>query len=250
MTEELPQLYSRLADWFHLLTQPADYAEEAEFYRRAILSASHITPRTLLELGSGGGNNASHLKAHFDLTLVDISAQMLSVSRSINPECEHLLGDMRAVRLGRPFDAVFIHDAVSYLTTLADLGLAMQTAWAHCRPGGVALFAPDFIRETFRPSTSHGGHDGAERSMRYLEWTWDADASDTTYLADFAYLLRDETGATQVESDRHHLGLFSRSEWLDTMGQAGFQPRAIPFLHSKIEPGAAEVLLGLRPLER
>src|SRR4051812_6249682 len=59
-----PRLYTDLASWFHLLTDPADYAEEAGFYWRCILDAGDKPPRTLLELGSGGGNNASHYKRH------------------------------------------------------------------------------------------------------------------------------------------------------------------------------------------
>lgn len=249
MTEQSPNLYTHLAEWFHLLTRPEDYAEEAEFYRRVILSAAPLPPRTLLELGSGGGNNASHMKAHFQLTLVDISPQMLSVSRSINPECEHLLGDMRTVRLNRVFDAVFIHDAICYLTTLSDLALAIETAWIHCRPGGVALFAPDFTRETFRPGTNHGGYDAATRGMRYLEWTWDPDPSDTTYIVDFAYLMRNEKGDVRVESDRHQLGLFRRSEWLETIRRAGFEPSAMASEHSELESGTIEIFLGAKPVE-
>ncbi len=246
MSDKETKLYSSLAEWFHLLTRPEDYAEEAEFYHRTILSASTGTCRTLLELGCGGGNNASWMKGYFQLTLTDISPDMLAVSRSINSECEHFLGDMRTLRLGRVFDAVFIHDAVSYLTTLVELRQAIETAWIHCRPGGVALFTPDFVRETFRPGTSHGGHDGATRGMRYLEWIWDPDPSDDTYLIDFAYLLRNEVGELQVESDRHRMGLFRRSEWFDTLRQVGFEPSAIPFQHSEVEPGTAEVFLGVR----
>jgi SAM-dependent methyltransferase len=246
MSDQEPKLYSSLAEWFHLLTRPEDYAEEAEFYRRAILSASTETCRTLLELGCGGGNNASWMKEYFQLTLTDIAPDMLAVSRSINPECEHLLGDMRTLRLDRVFDAVFIHDAVSFLTTLVELRQAIETAWIHCRPGGVALFTPDFVRENFRPGTSHGGHDGTARGMRYLEWIWDPNPSDDTYLIDFAYLLRDEAGELRVESDRHRMGLFSRSAWLDTLRQVGFEPRPIPFEHSEVEPGTIEVFLGIR----
>ncbi|HXG65757.1 MAG TPA: class I SAM-dependent methyltransferase, partial [Blastocatellia bacterium] len=172
MTNHL-KLYGELAPWFHLLTAPADYAEEAAAYRRELLAAAAAPPRTLLELGSGGGNNASHLKAHFEMTLVDLSPAMLEVSRTINPECEHVQGDMRSVRLGRVFDAVFVHDAVMYMTTEADLRAAMETAFAHCKPGGVALFVPDYVRETFRPVTDCGGHDGKGRSLRYLEWSYD-----------------------------------------------------------------------------
>jgi SAM-dependent methyltransferase len=162
------RLYGDLAPWFHLLTAPEDYAAEAERYRRLILDAVPDA-RTLLELGSGGGNNASHLRADFACTLSDVSPQMLDLSRRLNPGCEHVLGDMRTLRLGRTFDAVFVHDAIAYMATEDDLRDCLRTAFAHTRPGGIALFVPDFTRETFAPGTSHGGHDGADgRSLRYL----------------------------------------------------------------------------------
>ena len=172
---DAPKLYNELAAWWPLLSAPHDYAEEAAGYQRILLEASGIPTHTLLELGSGGGNNASHLKARFSLVLVDRSPGMLRVSRALNPECEHVEGDMRTVRLGREFDAVFVHDAVVYMTTEADLRRAIETAYVHCKPGGAALFAPDHVRENFRPSTDHGGHDDGTRGLRYLEWTWDPD---------------------------------------------------------------------------
>ena len=113
-----------------------------------------------LELGCGGGNTALHLKRRFRrLLLTDLSPEMLAVSRALNPECEHQVGDMRTLRLGRSFDAVFVHDAVCYMTTEADLRRAMETAWAHCRPGGAVLFQPDYVRENFRAAASAGGCD-------------------------------------------------------------------------------------------
>ena len=241
-----PRLYKDLASWFTLLTAPEDYAEEAEFYRKTILSACDSPLKTLLELGSGSGNNASHLKAHFAMTLVDLSPEMLAVSHAMNPECEHIQGDMRTVRLYRQFDAVFIQDAITYMTTGKDLRSAFETAFIHCRPGGVALFAPDCTRETFRPSTSHGGHDSEKRSMRYLEWTWDPDPTDTTYTADFAYLLR-EGSDISCEYDRHILGVFSREDWLRWITEVGFVAGAVPFEHSQIEPGSSELFLGIKP---
>jgi SAM-dependent methyltransferase len=245
-SENQPRLYKDLASWFTLLTAPEDYDEEAEFYRKTILSVCTSSPRTLLELGSGGGNNASHLKAHFKMTLVDLSPEMLDVSRTMNPECEHIQGDMRTVRLDRQFDAVFIHDAITYITTESDLRSTFETAFVHCRPGGVALFAPDCTRETFRPSTSHGGHDSEERSLRYLEWNWDPDPTDTTYTVDFAYLLR-EGKDIRCEYDRHILGVFGREDWLRWITGAGFEARAVPFEHSQIEPGSTELFLGIKP---
>lgn len=242
------KLYTDLSDWWPVLSAPADYQEEAEFYRQALVSACAVPSRTLLELGSGGGNNASHLKAHFEMTLVDLSEGMLAVSRKLNPECEHFRGDMRSVRLGREFDAVFIHDAISYITSEADLTDTIRTAWIHCRPGGAALFAPDNTRETFRSTTDHGGHDVGSRSLRYLEYTWDPDPSDSTYAADMVYLLREAGQQVRIVHDQHILGLFSREVWLRLIREVGFEASALPFVHSEIAPGSCEIFLGSKPL--
>ena len=65
------RLYSELADWFHRLTAPEDYAEEAAAIVQLAEATGDGELRTLLELGSGGG------------------------------ECEHVAGDMRTLRLSR-----------------------------------------------------------------------------------------------------------------------------------------------------
>src|SRR5205823_5208287 len=88
---QLPLLYTELAGWFHLLTSPEEYVAEAGVYTQAIIAACDRPPVTLLELGSGGGNNASHLKRQFTCTLTDPAPGMLELSRGINPECEHIL---------------------------------------------------------------------------------------------------------------------------------------------------------------
>ncbi len=240
-----PLMYTEIAAWFHLLTAPEDYAEEAAVYRDVI---HRFAPqaKTLLELGSGGGNNASHLKQHFDLTLVDLSPEMLHLSQGLNPELEHVQGDMRTVRLERQFDAVFIHDAVMYMTSRADLQQAVHTAVLHCKPGGVVLLAPDCTRETFRPGTDHGGHDGPQRGLRYLEWTWDPDPSDSQFLVDYAYLLREADGSVRSLYDRHVNGLFSQAEWLEVMQAEGLRARVLPFEHSQVEPGATVMFMGLK----
>lgn len=232
-----PKLYRELAEWWPLLSAPPDYAEEAALYQQALLGACERPAATLLELGSGGGNNASHLKARFALTLVDRSAGMLAVSRGLNPECEHVEGDMRTVRLGRRFDCVFVHDAVAYMTSEDDVRRAIETAFVHCEPGGAALVVPDHVRETFHPSTDHGGHDGAARALRYLEWTWDPDPADDTITVDYTYVLRDRDGSVRVEHDQHLEGLFGRAQWLQWLRDAGFEPAVVPFDHSELEPG-------------
>jgi SAM-dependent methyltransferase len=221
--------------------------EEAERYRSILTDAGDRPVRTVLELGSGGGNNASHLKAHFTLTLTDLSPEMLAVSRSLNPELEHIQGDMRTVRLGRQFDAVFVHDALDYITTQADLAATIETASLHCLPGGVALFAPTHVRESLQAGTEHGGNDGEGRGLRYLEWTWDPDPDDDTYVTDFAYLLMERDGSVRVEHDRHLCGAFRRDVWLALLQEAGFRAER----RATGEEGAGtELFVAVKPGER
>jgi SAM-dependent methyltransferase len=217
-------MYSDLAPWFHLLTHPSDYTDEAAFVSRVVDDVGDGQARTLLELGSGGGNNASHLKRRFECTLTDISPEMLALSRTLNPECEHLEGDMRTLRLGRTFDVVFIHDAISYLTTEEDLRQAIETAFAHVRPGGVVILTPDATTEIFKPTTDHGGHDGDDgRSLRYLEWTHDVQPGTSTYVTDFAIIARGPGDELRVVHDRHTLGLFPRATWERLIADVGLE---------------------------
>jgi SAM-dependent methyltransferase len=242
---DLPTWYGDLAEWWPLLSTSEACTEAADLYRRLLVEACDPPLRTILELGCGVGANAAQLTDDFDLTLVDRSRGVLAVSRAANPGCEHVEADLRSLRLGRAFDAVLLHEAICYLTSEDDLRAAIATAFAHCRPGGAALFAPAAVRETFLPSTEHGGRDGERRALRYLDWAWDPDPADQTYRVDVAYLLRGEDGRVTVEHDRHLEGLFSRAAWLRLLGDAGFEPEVRPGGPGR--HGGGEVFLARRP---
>src|SRR5680860_38294 len=248
MTDGPPQhrFYGDLAMWWPLISPPEEYTEEAA-HAATVLNSAAIPVHDVLELGSGGGSNAVHLKASFAMTLVDLSEEMLEVSRRLNPECEHQQGDMRTVRLGRTFDAVFIHDAVDYMTSEADLRQAVGTAFVHCRPGGIAVFVPDHTAETFEEMSDHGGRDDASgRGIRYLDWTWDPDPADSWVLTEYAFLLRDADGSVRVVHETHRTGLFGRDAWLRLLAAAGFDAHAITERTTE-DRTPRELFVGRRP---
>jgi hypothetical protein len=231
-------MYTDLAPWWPLLSPPEEYVEEAGMIAGLLLStlgagqaaggsraAEQPTGRpTLLELGSGGGHNAAGLGEHFDLVLVDLAEGMLEVSRRLNPAADHVLGDMRTVRLGRRVDAVLVHDAIDYLLTEDDLSAVFATARAHLDVGGVAVFVPDDVRETFASSTDHGGTDGEDGSgIRYLSWSWDPDPDDTWVQTEYSYVMRGPDGVVSTAAESHRTGLFGISTWLDLLQRNGFE---------------------------
>jgi SAM-dependent methyltransferase len=230
------KMYGELAEWWPLLSHPNDYLEEASFYEKTIEAHATIPVNEVLELGSGGGNNASHMKRRFTMTLADLSEGMLAVSRKLNPECEHIQGDMRTLRLDRPFDAVLIHDAIMYMTTEEDLAAAITTAAVHLRPGGVALFASDDTVESYRATTQSGGEDGDGRSARWLQWNHRLPDGETSTVVSYAIVLRENGKPTRVVLDEHDFGLFPRATWLRLIEGAGLKARALPYDISDFAP--------------
>jgi hypothetical protein len=217
------RLYHELSDWYPLLTTLADYLEEAAQYREVLLEALGPGRHTLLELGAGAGANAHYLRDRFELTLTDLSPRMLELAARHCPGARTVAGDMRTLRLGETFDAVFMHDAIVYLRSEAELAGAFATAHLHLRPGGVVLVAPDYVTETFAPGLDCGGSDGEGRSLRYLEWTWQEPGVTGEYVTDFTLVMREGTGEPRVVNDRHREGLFPRATWLGLLEQAGFE---------------------------
>lgn len=238
--------YVELADWWPLISPPEEYTEEAAFFADLFASAP-IPVREVLELGSGGGHNACHLKSSYEMTLTDLSAPMLALSRKLNPECEHIQGDMRSVRVGRLFDAVFVHDAVGYMTSESDLRQVIETAFVHCRPGGVALFVPDDTSESFVAGSNCGGYDAPDgRAARYLEWSHAPAEGGSWTLTDYSFLLREADGAIRVFHETHRLGLFSRRVWLQLIEEAGFTAVAVPESTTE-DRTPREMFLGTKP---
>ncbi len=217
------RLYNELAAWWPVVSPAADYLEEATQYIAMIRGAAARPVREVLELGSGGGHNASHMKAAFSLTLVEPSDGMREVSRALNPECAHLPGDMRTVRLGRTFDAVFVHDAVAYMATEAELRAAIETIAAHLAPGGVAVVAPDETAETFEPGAalSTGEDPATGRSACCVEWSLPPAPGATECEAHYGLLLRDATGTVRSVHETHRFGVFPRATWLRLFREAG-----------------------------
>lgn len=221
------RLYSDLAHLWPTFSPPEDYADDADHWRQAL--RQHLGPgrHSVLELGSGGGHTLSHLYSDFDMTAVDLSPQMLALSRKLNPHVPHHLGDMRTVRLEQKFSAVAIHDAVCYLLSETDLRATFTTARAHLEPGGILLLSPDYLKDSFQgPRVLHWicGQPGQELTV--IEYCHDPDPEDTTIESVFFFILHEE-GGLRIEQDRHTTGLFPSTTWLALLDEAGFDAELV-----------------------
>ncbi len=223
-SEDIPlnRLYGELSWLWPLFSPPEDYVEEACHWRTLLRELLGPGSHSVVELGSGGGHNLSHLTPDFDAVAVDLSEEMLELSRKLNPGVEHIPGDMRSIRLGRVFDAVLIHDGISHITSETDLTAVFETAACHLRPGGVVIAAPDWFRETFKSIwTAECSYSSEDMGLTAFEYLHDPDPDDTVIEALLTFII-DRGGVCEIEHDRMLLGLFPMALWRKVIRSAGF----------------------------
>jgi ubiquinone/menaquinone biosynthesis C-methylase UbiE len=211
--------YNELAWTEDLLADPSDYEDEVAGYVDLIKRNSLHTPSTLLHLGCGAGGHDTFFKRHFAVTGVDISRGMLDKARVQHPDVEYIEGDMRTVRLGREFDAVAIPDSIDYMGSLPELRMAIETAIAHLKPGGVLLVVGK-TREIF--SDNNFAYTGEQEDLHVtlLENNYINRYRPDTYEATLVYLIR-WRGDLTIHTERHVLGLFSQEAWEKVFAEAG-----------------------------
>lgn len=223
------KLYGELARWWPVL-RPAEAFEDIAVACFELLGR----PESLLELGSGSGQLASHLPCGG--ALVDRSEQMLAVSRELNPGWDHVAADLLTLSLGRRFAAVLLHDAVMYLTSEDELLAAFVSAHRHLESSGRFLVVPDVVREDWEEGLVSGGTLG-DPGAHLVEWHWDPDPDDSLTRVELSLLLR-EQGQVRAIHESHDLGVYPRSTYWRLLRQAGFVPVEADPVHAVTLPEA------------
>lgn len=211
------RMYRELVDFYSLLTPLEDYEVEAAWLRERLPEGG-----SLLELGCGAGHLA-HWLGDRERVLTDLSEAMLDLSRALNPEAEHVQGDMRHLRLGRTFDGVLVQDAVAYMLSEADLRAVFATAAAHLRPGGQLFVLPDVVAERFEEAHDQGFREAPDgRALLWQEWMVADPADPARYHVHYSFLARHPDGRVEAHADHHVEGLFPEATWRRLLEEAGF----------------------------
>ena len=126
---------------------------------------------------------------------------------------------MRTLRLGIEFDAVVIPDSIDYMVSLPELRMAIETAVAHLKPGGILLVVGK-TQEIFQNNNFAyiGEREGLHVTL--LENNYINPYHSDTYEATLVYLIR-ERGELTIHTECHKLGLFSQATWEKVFAEAG-----------------------------
>ena len=243
------RLYGDLAWTWPIISPVGNYIEETELFSKLIREHSKIEVKTLLHLGCGGGHNDYTFKKHFKVTSVDISEDMLTIAKKLNPEVNYQYGDMRTIRMRENFDAVTILDSINYIKTVEDLQRTFITTYEHLKPGGVFLTFVEQIAGQFKQNnTTFSTHSQSDVEITFIENDYDPDPTDTSYEATFIYLIR-VGGKLEVHTDRHLCGIFKLKTWLGLLKATGFEVKQVKYTHSTFtEEESYPMLICIKPL--
>lgn len=243
------RLYGDLAWTWPIISPVGNYIEETELFSKLIKEHSKIEVKTLLHLGCGGGHNDYTFKKYFKVTSFDISEDMLTLAKKLNPEVNYKYGDMRTIRLEEKFDAITILDSINYIKTVEDLQKTFITTYEHLKPGGVFLTFVEQIAGHFKQNnTTYSTHSKGDVEITFIENDYDPDPTDTSYEATFIYLVR-VGGKLEIHNDRHLCGIFKLETWLKLLKEIGFKVIQNKFKHSTFIKGESyPILICIKPL--
>jgi SAM-dependent methyltransferase len=239
---EQGRLYTDLVWTWPIISPWEDYVEETEALVKRIKEFHSDKLQTILNLGCGGGHNDKTLKKYFQVTGLDLSAEMLTLARKLNPECTYLNGDMRTARLDNEYDVVVVFDSLAHMLSEQDLKAAFNTAFAHLRPGGIFCTYREFTPEHFiQNMTRTSVHQGDDIEIVLIENEYDPDPHDFTFESTMVYLTRCE-GHLYIETDRGLNGLFPLKTWTRLLTDAGFR-----LLESELDSEGCGFFFCLKP---
>ena len=179
-------------------------------------------PRHVLEVGCGPGLRLAVLQQWRGKYLpegLDRDPAILALARRRLHDVPLYEGDMRTFSLPSRYDAVLcLFGMIGYMTTPADLALAIGRMGEHLAPGGVLLLEP-----WLSPELALDGHLKADRAYRgslvVQRMNYTRVVGNRTLL-DVHYLIGDEQGVRHVQ-DIRALTLFTDAEYRTAFRQAG-----------------------------
>ena len=221
---EAPSPYELFAPYYDAIysQRGKDYEHEAEEIA-SLIRARNPRARTLLDVGCGTGAHLEHLSRTFATTGLDPSPAMLAVARKRLPEVLLLQGESSSPDMGGEYDAIIcLFSSVAYNRTLERLDDSLMNLAAHLRPGGVlivdAWFAPDewkpgYVAVDMSPLEGGGrvvrvNHSGEEDGCSVLSWH---------------FVVATPSEGIRWFEERHLLGLFNRSEYVEALHRAGLR---------------------------
>jgi daunosaminyl-N,N-dimethyltransferase/N-dimethyltransferase len=227
------KLFGEHAELYDLIYTKLDYDKNAARVADLLAAEGVADGARVLEAASGTGAYTARLAKRFRMSCLDISAELIAVSRKKNPDVPHVVADMAGFSLSdfdadQPFDAlVCLFGSVGYLLTPDRVHAAMR-CFAHAvRPGGAVIVEPWLAPETFNPGFSwlDTYQDDDVKLARASYSSVREEPQGKISVLDFEWVVTRTDVGLSTFSERHELWLCPREVMADALREAGLEAR-------------------------
>lgn len=151
----MSQYGKSFAQWYDLMYSWKDYASESEKLF-ALIEKHGNGGKRVLEVACGTGKYIEHFAKKFDVTGVDLSAEMVGTAKQKFPSIKFVQGNMMDFRLDEKFDVVMcLFSSIAYLRNDDEMRKALKNFYDHLNAEGIAI-----IEGFVDPDRYQAGHIG------------------------------------------------------------------------------------------
>jgi SAM-dependent methyltransferase len=218
-------MFTKSARFYDALYEFKDYAGTAA-HLRTMIRELHPQAKTLLDVACGSGRHLELLRADYDVTGLDLGAELLRVARERLPDVPLHEADMRSFELGRTFDVVTcMFSSIGYARTADGMRAAVASMGRHVAPGGLLFIEPWFWPEKYW--VGHLVANTVDRPDLRISWMYVSQVKDGVSVLDIHYQVGTPDGIEQFR-EVHEMGLFTDDEYRDAFRAAGLEPQYDP----------------------
>ena len=221
VTARVGGVFSNSAAFYDAIYSFKHYRREAEILH-GIASTTVPGARTLLDVACGTGLHLEHLRDNYEVSGLDLDPEMVELARTRNPGIEVHLADMVDFDLGRRFDLVTcLFSAIGYARTRDRLRQSVRAMARHLAPSGGLIIEPWITPESFVDGFADSmvvEYDGG----KIVRGSFSRLEGDVSVL-ELHYLVRPDGGDVTHFTERHALGLFSHSDYVAAIEEAGLE---------------------------
>ncbi|OEE42979.1 class I SAM-dependent methyltransferase [Vibrio anguillarum] len=230
------RLYSDLSKYYDYVISRDDYRGEAHFWQQLIEKKCAKTLPMLLELASGPGHLLSHIGSNVEAFAIDLSSDMLTKCKQLNPNVNTIQGDITEFCLPQKFDFILLHDSIGHLFKADDIRATFANAYQHLNYGGIFALSPEFDGDSInKPIVNHRTTSLPETNLTVIDYI-ERHPTDKNRLNVLTSYYEQKQGVTHIEFDRMELGLFGIEYYMQLMEEVGFSVE----LYTKPESSSTE----------
>ncbi|MDR0198993.1 MAG: class I SAM-dependent methyltransferase [Streptococcaceae bacterium] len=219
MIAELEENYSMFSRVYDEVMDQSLYDDWLAFSERHFGEHTH----KILELACGSGIlSEKFIAAHYDVTGVDLSKDMLELARKRVTNADFEVGDMRKLAFQSDFDAVTcFSDSLCYLVDLDEVKQAFAGVYRALRLGGTFIFDVHSLYQMDELWDGFSYHENAED----FAFVWDTYCGDVPHSIqhELTFFVQEEDGRFVRKDELHEERTYPLEDWQGALEEVGFK---------------------------